>query len=40
MKALGSLIEAVAQGKITPTEAGELSKMIDSYVWSLEATEL
>ena len=40
LKALGSLIEAVAQGTITPTEASELSKMIDSYVRSLEATEL
>lgn len=40
LKVLGSLIEAVAQGKITPIEAGELSKMIDSYVRSLEATEL
>jgi len=25
---------------ITPTKAGELSKMINSYVRSLEATEL
>jgi uncharacterized protein DUF5681 len=40
LKAIGALIEAVAQGKLTPTEAGELSKMVDGYVRSLEATEL
>jgi hypothetical protein len=40
LKAIGALIEAAARGRLTPTEAGELSKMIDSYVRSLEASEL
>jgi hypothetical protein len=40
LKAIGAVVEAVAEGKITPTEAAELSKLIDGYVRSLEATEL
>jgi hypothetical protein len=40
LTATGALIAAVAAGDITPSEASELSKLIDSYVKSLEITDI
>jgi hypothetical protein len=37
--AMGAIIEAVANGHLTPSEAAELSKLVEAYVRSLEATE-
>jgi len=37
--AQGALIEAVAAGDITPSEAAELAKLVDGYVKALEASE-
>ena len=39
VKAQGAIIEAVAAGEITPSEASELAKLVDGYVKALEATE-
>lgn len=38
-KAAGSLLVAVSEGAITPTEAAELGKLIENYVKALEASE-
>ena len=38
--ATGALVAAVAAGDITPSEAAELSKLIEAYVKSLEVTDL
>ena len=38
-RAQGALIAAVAAGEITPSEAGDLAKLVDSYVKALEASE-
>jgi hypothetical protein len=38
--ATGSLVAAVSSGDITPSEAAELSKLIEGFVKSLEVTEL
>jgi hypothetical protein len=35
-----SVLEAVAAGKLTPSEAAELSKIIDSFVRVAEAADL
>jgi Family of unknown function (DUF5681) len=40
LTAMGALVAAVAAGDITPSEASELSKLIDSYVKSLEITDI
>jgi hypothetical protein len=37
--AAAALITAVAAGELTPTEAGELGKLIEAYVRTLEASE-
>ena len=37
---LAAIVAAVACGELTPGEAGELSKVIDTYVQALLATEL
>ena len=38
-KASSALLQAVADGDLTPSEASELGKLIESYVRALEATE-
>lgn len=40
LKATGTLIAAVANGDVTPSEASELAKLMDGFVRSLETTEL
>ncbi len=37
--AMGSIIAAVASGELTPTEAGEVAKLLDAFTRTLEATE-
>ncbi len=36
---MGSLLQAVADGKITPFEASEVTKLVDSYCHTLETAE-
>ena len=38
--AAASLLVAVAVGNLTPSEAGEIGKLIDGYVKSIEVTEV
>jgi len=38
-KAAAALLEAVAIGDLTPSEASELGKLIEAYVKALEATD-
>jgi hypothetical protein len=38
--AMSSILATVSSGDITPSEAAEVSKLIDSYVRAVEATEL
>jgi hypothetical protein len=40
MKATALLVAGVAGGEITPSEAGELGKLIDSYVRLVESAQL
>jgi hypothetical protein len=40
LTATGALVAAVAAGDLTPSEAAELSKLIEAYVKSLEVTDL
>jgi hypothetical protein len=40
VKASASLVKAVAAGELTPSEAAELGKLVESYVRTLEATTL
>jgi len=37
---MSAILAAVASGEITPTEASEIGKLVDSYVRVVEATEL
>ena len=39
VKASAALVAAVADGDLTPAEAGELGKLIEAYVRALEATD-
>src|SRR5215471_4362963 len=39
-KAMAAITAAVANGELAPTEAAELSRMIESYVKAMEATEI
>jgi hypothetical protein len=39
-KAAAALVEAVASGDLTPGEAAELGKLVESFVTTLEATEI
>ena len=39
-KAMAAITSAVASGELTPTEAAELSHVIDGYAKALEATEI
>jgi len=36
---IGALLQAVADGTITPFEASEVTKLVDSYCRTLETTE-
>jgi hypothetical protein len=38
-KAAAALVSGVAAGELTPAEAGELGRLIDSYLRALEATD-
>jgi hypothetical protein len=38
--AMASILTAVSSGDITPGEAAEVSRLIDSYIKAVEATEL
>ena len=40
VSAVSALVAAVAVGEVTPSEAAELSKLIDGYVKSLEVSDL
>jgi Family of unknown function (DUF5681) len=37
---MSAILGAVAAGEITPAEASEIAKLVDSYVRAVEATEL
>src|ERR1700693_4969078 len=37
---MSAILAAVASGEITPAEASEISKLVDTYVKAVEATEL
>jgi hypothetical protein len=37
---MSAILAAVAGGEITPAEASEIAKLVDSYVRAVEATEL
>ena len=39
-KAMAAITTAVANGELTPDEAGELSRLVESYVKAIEATEI
>ncbi len=39
-KAMAAITAAVACGDLTPTEAGELSKLVEGYVKTIEVTEI
>jgi hypothetical protein len=39
-KALAAIMVAVASGDLTPTEAAELSRVIEGFVKAVEATEI
>ena len=39
-KATRALLEGVADGEITPSEAAELSKLVDAHVKAIEAVDL
>ena len=38
--AMGALVKAVGQGELTPTEAGELTKMVQAFAKIIETVEL
>ena len=38
-RAASAMVAAVAQGELTPSEASELSRLLDSFTRLLEATE-
>ena len=39
-KAMAAIAKAVANGELTPDEAGELCRLVESYVKAIEATEI
>ena len=39
-KASAALLEAVASGELTPSEAAELGKLVEAHVKAIEATQL
>jgi hypothetical protein len=40
VKASAALVEAVAEGELTPTEAAELQKLVDGFTRAVEATDI
>jgi hypothetical protein len=40
VKASAAIVEAVAIGDLTPSEAGDLSRVVEAFTRTLEATEL
>jgi hypothetical protein len=40
VKASAALLEAVASGELTPSEAAELGKLVEAHVRAIEATEI
>ena len=40
VNAFAAIVATVASGQLTPTEAGELSKVVDTYARALLASEL
>ena len=40
VSAMGALVKAVGQGDLTPTEAGELTKMVQAFAKIIETAEL
>jgi hypothetical protein len=40
VKASAALVEAVASGDLTPSEAEDLSRLVDRYVRAVEATDI
>jgi hypothetical protein len=40
VKASAALLQAVASGELTPSEAAELGKLVDAHVRAIEATEI
>ncbi len=39
VQALGAIVHAVSNGELTPSEAGELSKVVDGFARTLEAAD-
>jgi len=39
-KAMAAITIALASGELTPSEAAELSRVVDAYVKAIEATEI
>ena len=40
VKASAALVEAVASGDLTPSEAAELSKLVEGFTRAIETTDL
>ena len=40
VKATSAIAQAVAEGELTPSEAGELSRLIESFTRAVEAHDL
>ncbi len=40
VKASAALLQAVASGELTPSEAAELGKLVEAHVRAIETTEL
>ena len=40
VKASGALLEAVASGELTPSEAAELGKLVEAHVRAIEVTDM
>jgi hypothetical protein len=38
--AMGALLKATADGELTPLEAGEVAKLVDTYIRTVEANDL
>lgn len=39
VKAAAAIAEAVARGDITPVEAGDMARLVDTYIHAIEVTE-
>ncbi len=40
LKAIEAIVAAVAQGELTPSEAAELSKVVDGFTRAVDTVEL